>query len=166
MLVLYKRSRNKTLQDKVDNFKISIPIEDRVIAAFGNPEAYFGSNKTYSKTNLPSMFVMTYPDDFSVAIMSERIHELRFRQPNYAFNGIRVGTSLEDVVAKYPPRKIVTTRQPNADGRVEKGTLYKNFSIEGTASYDTGTGLRLFFGEGKVERLSLYDPNWPRSAEL
>lgn len=162
MLVLHKRSRNKTLQEKVDDFKISVAIEDRVIAAFGNPESYLGSNKIYSKTNLPSMFIMSYPDDFSVAIMSGRIHELRFRQPNYAYDGVRVGTSLEDVIAQYPPKEIVTVNQSNAAKRVEKGTLYKNFSIEGTASYDIGTGIRLFFTQEKVARLSLYAPNWPR----
>lgn len=129
MLELHKRSRNKTLQDKVDNFDLSPSIEDHVIAMFGNPEAYLGSSKTYSKTNLPSMFSMSYPGDFSVAIMSERIHELRFRQPNYAIDGIRVGTPLEEVLAKYPPKKIVAKNEPKAAMQTEKGTLYKKTSV-------------------------------------
>ncbi|RKX43083.1 MAG: hypothetical protein DRP64_08735 [Verrucomicrobia bacterium] len=166
MLALHKRGRNKTLQKKVDQFELSPAIEDHVIATFGNPEAFLGSSKTYSKTNLPSMFSMSYPDDFSVAIMSGRIHELRFRQPNYAIDGIRIGTSMEEVLAEYPPKKVVPKNEPAAAMQTEKGTLYKNYTVEGTATYDTGTGIRFFFIKGNVVRLSLYDPDWPRSVNL
>ena len=164
-LILRRREQNNTLQQKVDGFAIRTDEVQRIIATFGEPEGYVNFNRIYTATNLPSMFTMSYPDGFSINIMSGKIHELRFRQPNYRFNGITVGTPLEKVLELYPPKKTVEQNLLGSGSPKDPDVFYRNvYGTEGTHAYKLSCGLRLFFVQDKVYSIALFDPLRPAPA--
>jgi hypothetical protein len=161
MLVLHKRSRDVSLQDKVDNFEMYPSDCDRIIDTFGEPKSYTGYNGVHSSTNLPPDYKMNYPDGLTVTISSDRISTLGFSEPNYEISSLRVGSSIEKVIAVFPPEKIKTEKQSGP--RTEVGVLYRNFEPEnGTACYTTDQGVRFFFIKNKISTLYLNNPVWPR----
>jgi hypothetical protein len=164
MLAIQKRDGNKTLQDKVDHFEIDPDILGHIIDTFGEPDAYIHSNKVCQKDNLPQSYAMSYPGDgLTINVSLGRITELSFEKPNYCTHGIKVGSTLEDVVAAFPPQETVT-EPSNSQNKTEPGVLYMNYGVPGTGSYATGKGIRLFIVKNRVFGLYLQNPpKWIKS---
>ncbi|VGO15938.1 hypothetical protein PDESU_04527 [Pontiella desulfatans] len=153
MLTLHKKQRDKTLQEKVDNFTILPSTLDRIVDTFGEPDSYVGSEKVFTRENLPETgYTMTYANGFSIRISMGKITELGFLEPNFSIRGISIGSTLEEVVAAFPPDEI---RDQAESPHVEKGILFTNIYKNGAHSYPTKYGVRFFFTQGKVYGLYL-----------
>jgi hypothetical protein len=73
-----------------------------VLRIFGEPQSYTSEGKTFTKDSLPRVYIMEYPNDFSVLMNGGRVGELRFGGPaaGYAYRGkLHVGSSLEEALA-------------------------------------------------------------------
>jgi len=73
-----------------------------VIRIFGEPQSYGSEGRTFTKDSLPHIYIMVYPNDFSVLMNGGRVGELRFGGPaaGYAYRGkLRAGSSLEEALA-------------------------------------------------------------------
>jgi hypothetical protein len=71
----------KKLAQRIARLDIDEADRIEVIRIFGEPEKYFGRNKTYREDQLPSWYVMVYPAGFSVVIQDDRVVEIRCRRP-------------------------------------------------------------------------------------
>ena len=154
MLVLHKRQCDKTFQDKVDHFQFAPDILAQVIDRFGEPLSYVSGDRVYERDALPATgYTLSYPSGFSIRVSSGTIFELAFKEPNYSVKGISVGSSLDEVISTFPPDKTIT--EASHTPRTDKGVLFSNFGTEGTHSYKTKEGIRLFFVKNKVYELNL-----------
>lgn len=125
---------------------------DDVIHIFGEPEKYLWGRKTFTKDNLPRVYLAKYPDGFGVVMVSGQVSELRFDSgaAGYVFRKkIRIGSSLKDVlgVLGKPRETVVGESLGNLDG-----ILYKDInSRKGHCYYKRADqNVRIFFGDYKV----------------
>ena len=152
MLVLHKRQCDKTFQDKVDHFQMEPDILKQIIDRFGEPLSYVNDDRVYERDALPATgYTLSYPGGFSIRISTGKIFELTFKEPNFSVKGIGVGSSLVEVISTFPPDK--TIAEAGHTPRTDKGVLFSNFGIDGTHSYNTKEGIRLFLIKNKVSCL-------------
>jgi beta-lactamase regulating signal transducer with metallopeptidase domain len=125
---------------------------DDVIQIFGEPEKYLWGRKTFTKDNLPRVYIAKYPAGFGVVMVSGRVSELRFESgaAGYVFRKkIRIGSSLEHVleVLGKPRETAVGESLGNLDG-----ILYKDINgRKGHCYYRRADqNVRIFFGDYKV----------------
>ncbi|MBA7480954.1 hypothetical protein ES707_16422 [subsurface metagenome] len=138
---------------KVAKLDISTATLDDVVRIFGEPEKYLWGGKTFTKDNLPSTYILNYPNGFSVVMSRGQVSELRHTQSGYVFLGkLGVGSSLEKVleVVGQPTETVVGQLCKYADG-----VLYKD--IDGRKGYcyygRRDQGARFFFYDYKVTAL-------------
>ena len=138
---------------KVARLNIKTATLDRVLRIFGEPIKYSWKNQTFSKNNLPGIYNIDYPNEFSVLMIIGKVQELRHHQPGYKFLGkVQVGSTLEeflDVLGK--PKQIIEGRKNEFKDRV----LYKDIEGEkGTCYYaNKRKGARVFFINNKATAL-------------
>jgi hypothetical protein len=126
-----------------------------VIRVFGEPQSYGWEGKTLTRDSLPKIYVMVYPNDFSVLMNGGRVGELRFGGPGagYAYQGkLRMGSSLEEALA------VLGRPASTVEGAPIGGTdavLYKDVGgKKGYCYYSRADrGIRLFFDDYKVVAL-------------
>jgi hypothetical protein len=142
---------------KVAKLDINTATLDDVIQIFGEPEKYLWGRETFTKDNLPSVYIAKYPDGFSIVMISGQVSELRFHSQStgYTFHDkIKIGSSLEDVLGEVgqPTETVVGAAQqeirPNS-------ILYKDINgRKGDCYYNRADkGVRFFFGNYKVAAL-------------
>ena len=137
-LCLAGSAASKTGSDinaKVAQLDIDTATLDDVIQIFGEPMKYSRGNKTFTKDNLPSTYIVDYPNGFRVVMSRGKISELRFEEPGaeYVFEGeLRVGSLLDEVleVIGQPTETVDGKALPNI---ARDGVLYKD--INGRRGY-------------------------------
>lgn len=157
-LCLAGPAASKTESDinaKVAQLDIDKATLDDVIQIFGEPMKYSWGNKTFTKDNLPSTYIVDYPNGFRVVMSRGKISELRFEEPGaeYVFKGeLRVGSSLDDVLEVIGQPTETVQGQPN---QFKDGVLYKDIDDrKGYCYYSRkDEGVRFFFLNYKVTAL-------------
>ena len=144
---------------KVKQLELGESTADDVLRIFGKPLEYTWRGETLSPTDLPDKYVMVYPDEFEVNIEWNKVEELEFSQPNYAFHdSIRVGSSLEDVIDVVGAPLCTMTGQ---DGFCRSKVLYRDHGgTKGRCLYrrpDQGVFFR--FRDYKVSQITLSAPS-------
>jgi len=141
---------------KVAKLDIDTATLDDVIRIFGEPVRYFWSGKTFTKDNLPSTYIVGYPNGFSVVMNGNSVSELRHEGHNgYVFKEkIRIGSSLEEVleVAGQPTETI-----EGEGNEFKDGVLYKDIDgRKGHCYYSRAEqNVRFFFGDYKLAAIYL-----------
>ncbi len=124
------------INDQIAQLDIETATLDDVIDIFGEPVEYVWGSQTYTRDNLPNVYLARYPNSFDVMMASGYISELRFSSSaagaaGYIWTGgIQVGSSLNDVLAVVgqPTETVVGQPIANVDG-----VLYKD--INGRVGY-------------------------------
>jgi hypothetical protein len=128
-----------------------------VLRIFGEPQSYSWEGKTLTRDSLPRIYMLAYPNDFSVLMNGGRVGELRFGGPGagYAYRGkLRVGSSLEEALAVVG-QPASTVEGGHVGG--QDGVLYKDVDgKKGDCYYSRADQhVRLFFQDYKVVGLCL-----------
>jgi predicted outer membrane repeat protein len=124
------------INDQVAQLDIDTATLDDIIDIFGEPVKYHWGGQTYTKDNLPDVYIAQYPNEFGIVMVNGHIDELRFESPaaGYLFQGqIQVGSSLDEVLAVVGPPTRTVVGQPIGPVPEQDGTLYKD--INGTTGY-------------------------------
>src|SRR4030042_1525540 len=142
---------------KIAQLDISRATLDDVRQFFGKPVKYLWGDQTFTKDNLPSIYIAVYPDGFSVLMKGDKIHELRFLRidTGYVFkNKLRISSSLKEVldVMGQPTETVVGEALPAV---TSDGVLYKDIDgRKGDCYYSCkGQNVRFFFDDYKVTSL-------------
>ncbi len=149
------RTTEADINEQVGRLDLATATLDDVIRIFGAPQSYAWEGKTFTRDNLPGIYVVTYPNDFGVLMNGGRVGELRFGGPGagYAYQGkLRVGSSLEEALAVLgPPASTVEGAQIGG----KDGVLYQD--VDGKKGYcyysRADHHIRLFFLDNKVAAL-------------
>lgn len=141
------------VNEQVSRLNIDTATLDDVIRIFGEPIDYVWGNQTFTKDDLPSSYILRYPNGFSVSMSHGRVHELRHTQPGYTWQGkLQVGSSLEEVLEAVGRPTETIEGQSCA---YKDGVLYKD--IDGRKGYcyysRRDQGVRFFFMNYKVTAL-------------
>lgn len=105
---------SEDLNAKVERINIDTATREDLIRVFGTPKDYVWNDKHFDEKNLPSDYIIDFPDGMSVWMSNGQVTELRFTKDNYTFRGkIRVGSSLDDVVAAIGQPTQTVEDQPN-----------------------------------------------------
>jgi hypothetical protein len=129
---------------------------EKVLQVLGQPERYSWEGRTLSVTNLPSAFLLNYPNGVSALVSGGKVIQWRSEQPGpgFGFAGkLRLGSSLaevEEVVG--PPSKTVVGQRLT----FSPGVLYRDFDgNQGYSAYRPAAhAVQFFFQENKV--ISIY----------
>lgn len=140
---------------KIAKLNIKTAKPNHIIRIFGKPKEYLWGQQTFTKDNLPPIYIMRYPDGFSVVMNRGRVSELRHTQPGYLFQGkLQVGDSLDKVLEVIGKPKKTVQGQPKPK-LFQDGFLYKD--IDGKKGYchygRKRKGARFFFNDYKVSAL-------------
>ena len=147
------RSNELDINAKVAQLNMKTATVKNVIRIFGEPIKYGWGRKTFTKNNLPSTYILDYPNGFSVVMSKGRVSELRHTQPGYIWQGkLQVGSSLEEVLEAVGRPTETIEGQSCA---YKDGVLYKD--IDGKKGYcyygHKKKGVRFFFMDYKVSAL-------------
>ncbi len=156
MQQLYRPAATGTLQGKVDGFDMKRGNLESVLRTFGEPKNYVYGNETFTKSNLPNVYVMIYPEQFTILMKEDRIEEFRFEGSKaYEVHGIRNGISLKEALGILgKPRQTVRTDKIDW----EEDTLYLTTGGKWKGqSYIAKKGLRLFFKQDILFALYVTD---------
>jgi hypothetical protein len=130
-----------------------------VINAFGGPLRYSLNGATVDTDNLPTDFIMNYPDRFSVFIHENKLARLRYENPGYTFmGGISIGASKDEVLNVLgKPVKIVTGSSNEGEDRV----LYTDIDgVAGKSCYkNKQMGMIAFFSDNKLDTMIILAGN-------
>jgi len=147
---------SRDFAQKVTQFDIDNADLNKIIDTFGQPLNYIWGRERLDKNNLPSRYVVVYPNGFQVFISQGKVVEIRFEheQPkDYLFLGkLRVGSSLDEVFEVIgQPSETVQGREIGWVGNV----LYKDINgRKGHCYYHRpDKNVRIFFGDYKVAAL-------------
>ncbi len=144
------------LQDKVDGFDMEGGSLDNVIRVFGEPQSYVYGQTTFAKDELPSIYVMLYPDQFTIFMNDNRVEEFRFEGSKaYEINGIKVGLALDEALTILgKPKQTIETDRIGW----KENTLYLTTSGKWAGgAYIAKNGLRLFFRNEVLSSLYITD---------
>ncbi|VGO15937.1 hypothetical protein PDESU_04526 [Pontiella desulfatans] len=156
MRFLYSVEDHTPLQAKVDGFDMKRGTLDDVTRVFGEPNSYVYGQDRFTKDNLPTVYVMLYPEKFTILMKDNRVEEFRFEGSKaYDAGGIRNGISLDDALKILgQPKK--TIRADRIDW--EEDTLYLATGGKWAGqAYLAKNGLRLFFKQDVLFALYVTD---------
>ncbi len=147
------------INDQVAQLDFDTADLNDVITIFGQPIRYHWDGRTYTRDNLPGVYIAQYPNEFGVVMASGRVDELRFESPRagYVFRDrIRVGSPIAEVLSVVgQPTETIFGASPS--GPFKDGVLYKD--INGTAGYcyyfRSDQEVRFFFRAYRVIALYL-----------
>ncbi len=143
---------HQNFSKNIERFNIDTATVKDVIKTFGEPTEYIWHNQTFDKKNLPTRYVIIYPDGFHVLMSKGKVVELRHEGPGtgYAFLGkLRVGASLDEVIEVLgePEETVVSEKNWFRDA-----VLYKD--IEGRKGHcyysRRDHNVRLWFADYKL----------------
>ena len=145
------------INDQIAQLDIDTATLDDVIRIFGEPFEYIWGNQTFTRDNLPDVYIARYPNIISVVMVDGQIDELRFESltSRYVFLGsISVGTPLSHVLSVVGEPIQTVVGQPC---EWEDGVLYKDIDGElGFCYYRrTDQNVRFFFVDYRVSALYL-----------
>jgi hypothetical protein len=151
------RGAGADLNEQVARLDLATATLDDVSRIFGAPQSYAWEGKTFTRDNLPRVYVVEYPNDFSVLMNGGGVGELRFGGPGagYAYQGkLHVGSSLEEALAVLGQPASTEEGAPIAG---KDGVLYKDVGgKKGYCYYSRADHhIRLFFLDNKVAALCL-----------
>ena len=66
------------INDQVDQLDFDTAKLDDIIAIFGDPAAYHWQGRTYTKDNLPDIYIVQYRNNFSILMVNGYIEEFRW----------------------------------------------------------------------------------------
>lgn len=148
------------INTKVSQLDINTANLDDVIRIFGDPEQYLWGGKTFTKDNLPSIYIAAYYSNSLYIVMGRgEIVELRFQRQDTGYvyqDKLKIGSSLDEVLKVVgQPKEVV---QGQAMPRTaQDGVLYKD--IDGRKGYcyygRRDYGVRFFFLNYNVTALYL-----------
>ena len=149
------RTDRLDINAKVAKLNFRTATLDHVIQIFGKPLEYTWENQTLTKDNLPTTYLLSYPNGFSVLINDGRISELQHTQPGYIWQGkLQVGDSLEKAleVIGQPKQTVAGQAKPEL---FEDCILYKDInSKQGNCCYSHKIkGVRLLFTNNRISAL-------------
>ncbi len=145
------------INDQVAQLDFDTATLDDIIDIFGEPVKYHWEGQTYTRDNLPDVYIVQYPNEFGIVMFNGYIGELRFESPaaGYVFqNQIVVGSSLDDVLAVVGAPTETIVGQPCG---WQDGVLYKDLDgVVGHCYYlRSDQGVRFFFWNYHVSALYL-----------
>jgi serine protease AprX len=157
--ILWTDSAAANINDKVAQLDVNNSTLGDVVRIFGEPEKYLWGNETFTKNNLPGVYIARYPNDFSIVMSSDHISELRFESPaaGYIFRGkIQVGSTLDDVLALVGQPKETVEGKPLPQ-IAQEGTLYKEIGGQKGYCYykPADQNVRFFFSNNRISALYL-----------
>ncbi|MHC4174589.1 MAG: M56 family metallopeptidase [Planctomycetota bacterium] len=141
---------------KVTQFDIDNADLNKIIDTFGEPLDYVWGRETLDGNNLPSRYVVVYPNGFQILVSQGKVVEIRFEheQPkDYLFLGkLGVGSSLDEVL------EVIGRPQETIEGQEigwVENVLYKDIDgRKGHCYYHRpDKNVRIFFGDYKVAAL-------------
>jgi hypothetical protein len=148
------QSDQSDINKKLTQIDIDKATLEDVIRIFGEPIKYIWGGKTFTKEDLPSMYLAVYPNGFYVCMRDGKIRELRHHGPDgYLFRGkLRVGSSLEETIAVLGQPTETVEGQPIG---FKDGVLYKDADgRKGHCYYGRhDQSVRIFFADYKVAAL-------------
>ena len=89
------------INQKVAKLNMSKGGIDDVISIFGQPQRYIWEQKTFTKDNLPDVYIVQYDNGFSVVVTNKKIAEFRFegQDKGYRFEGkLKIGSTLQEAL--------------------------------------------------------------------
>lgn len=142
------------LSPKIEKLLGSASTPADAVRIFGEPLRYCWGDKTFTRSQLPNVYIMIYPREFHIVIGNGHVAELRHYAPTgYLLDGkIGVGSTLEEVLEVVgKPRDTVTGQQI---GWID-GVLYKDIDGQvGRHYYERkDRKVRFFFRGGKVSAM-------------
>ena len=153
---------------KVAQLEIGSATLDDVIRIFGEPAKYIWARETFTKDNLPGVYIAAYPNDIHVVIGAGKVSELRFEGPGagYLFKDkLKIGSSLEDVLATLGKPKEIVEGKPN---EFKENVLYKDINgRKGLCYYHRpGDNVRIFFLNYRITSLYLTSSEYSGSGSF
>jgi bla regulator protein blaR1 len=143
---------SRALQEKADKLDLSTAKCEDIVKTFGEPTEYVWGSDVFKPEKLPSHYIMSYPDGFSVFMADGQIVELRFGEPNYAYKGkLKVGSSMEDAFKLLGQPDKTVTGEKNG---FQNGVYYKDVTDGGDYYARKEQNVRMFAKDGKV--LAIY----------
>lgn len=141
------------LTPRVETLDIDTATTEDLVQVFGTPEGYVWNDKTFTPDNLPAMYLINFPERIDAWINNNSVTELRFYKPNYTFRGIRVGSTLDEVLGALGQPTQTVEGQPLG---FYDAVLYKDIDgAKGSCYYAReDSAVRLFFQNYKV--IALY----------
>ncbi len=150
------------INKKLELIDINNATLEDVIEIFGSPTDYMWGGETFTKDNLPQVYVAIIKKGFSVVINNNKVAEIRFQAEEeiedytgYIYRDtVKVGSPMEDAL------KVLDTPIKVVDGEpcnYEDGVLYKDIDGKKGSGYYclNKQGVRMFFAEGKVAAIYL-----------
>lgn len=156
-LALFEGLVIANINDQVAQLDFDTSTLDDVISIFSEPEQFLWGSQTYTRDNLPEVYIARYPNGLDIVMVGEtKISELRFYAPSaYVFLGsLQVGSSLDQVLSIVGQPTQTVVGQPCG---WRDGVLYKD--INGTVGYcyylRSDQNVRFFFRNYNVSALYL-----------
>ena len=152
----------KDINKKLAQIDINNATLEDVIKTFGSPKAYIWGDETFTKDNLPQVYVAAIEKGFSVLVNNKMVAEIRFQAEEeiedytgYIYKDtVKVGSPMEDALKVLDtPEKVVSGEPCN----YEDGVLYKDIDGEEGSGYYclNKQGVRMFFHKNKVAAIYL-----------
>jgi tetratricopeptide (TPR) repeat protein len=128
-----------------------------VIRVLGEPEKYIWGNKTFTKDNLPEVYILQYPNGVQVVVVRGVVSEFRSEQPGPGFvyrDKLRLGSPLANVLNVLGQPSQTVVGEPIG---FVTGVLYKDFDGHKGYSYYScaDQGVRIFLVNDKINALYL-----------
>jgi hypothetical protein len=151
------QSQEQDINAKVAQITIGRSSLEDVIRVFGEPVSYLWGKQTFTRDKLPSVYIATYPNKFSVVMSNGIVIELRFEGPGFLYLGkLQVGSSLQEIFDVVGPPSATVTGEPLPQ-QAKDGVLYAD--IGGRMGYcyypRRDLGVRFFLWESRVSALYL-----------
>jgi hypothetical protein len=87
------------LNAKVARLTVGVSTFEEFLGVFGEPNSYLWGKQTFTRDNLPAVFIASYPGGFSAVVSGRKVVELRFSQPGFVHpEKLQAGSPLEDVL--------------------------------------------------------------------
>jgi hypothetical protein len=152
----------KDINEKLAQIDINNTTLEDVVNIFGSPITYLWGEETFTKDNLPQVYIAVIEKGFSVLVNSNMVTEIRFQgeeeivdYTGYVYkDSVKIGSPMEDALKVLdPPQKVVSGEPCN----YEDGVLYKNIDGEEGSGYYclNNQGVRMFFHKNKVAAIYL-----------
>lgn len=145
-----------SLNAKVERFDASGGTLDDAIRIFDEPERYLWGRETFKRSDLPAVYLASWPGALQIVFKLGAASELRFEgESDYVFDGrLRVGSTLDEAIA------VLGEPDETVEGKklgFEDGVLYKD--IDGRKGHcyyaRADKGVRVFFGDNRVAAIYL-----------
>ena len=149
------------LDEKIAKLHKKGTTAEEVIRVLGEADKYLWGGATFKRDKLPQTYIMQYPAGVQVLIRRDLVVELRSegapeKSPGFTYRGLRLGSSLEDVLRVLGQPSETVVGKPIA---FQDGVLYKDCQWKGRKGIGyysrPDQGVRLFLSGSQVRALYL-----------